>query len=167
VIYRLPPSDDPIDQGDIVEGYPLLSLVRFDPDDLSVVGTKHALYRVLVLTQTCDLANRKASRVAVAIVFDAQALVAEGLLKAADIKGPIRAGRVFGWYYLPKNTDLGLPEMGVDLRQLHTARLDLLTALCERGRRRARVQPLHREHLARHFGDTYSRIGLPEPYETD
>jgi len=23
------------------------------------------------------------------------------------------------------------------------------------------------EHLARHFADTYSRIGLPMPYETD
>jgi len=33
--------------------------------------------------------------------------------------------------------------------------------------RRARVQPLYREHLAKHFADTYSRIGLPEPYPTD
>ncbi len=34
------------------------------------------------------------------------------------------------------------------------------------GRRKARVQPLYREHLARHFADTFSRIGLPEPYDT-
>jgi len=34
-------------------------------------------------------------------------------------------------------------------------------------RRRARIQPLYREHLAKHFADTYSRIGLPHPYLTD
>src|SRR5262249_12358720 len=101
------------------------------------------------------------------VVMDAQELVDQKLLKREDIRGPIRAGRVFGWYFLPKTADLGLPEMIVDLRQLHTVRLDLLTDLCRRGQRRARVQPLYREHLATHFADTYSRIGLPEPYPTD
>lgn len=94
-------------------------------------------------------------------------MVDQNLLKAADIRGPIRAGRVFGWYFLPKSAEFGLPEMIVDMRQLHTVRLDLLTELCRRGQRRARVQPLYREHLAKHFADTYSRIGLPEPYETE
>jgi hypothetical protein len=115
------------------------------------------------LTQTCDLTNQKAHNAVCAVVIDAQVMVDKQLLKPADIKGPIRAGRVFGWYFLPKNTDLGLPEMIVDLRQLHTVRLDLLTALCRRGQRKARVQPLFREH----FADTYSRIGLPAPYETE
>jgi len=99
--------------------------------------------------------------------MDAREMVDQNLLKAADVRGPIRAGRVFGWYFLPKNAELGLPEMIVDMRQLHTVRLDLLTELCRRGQRRARVQPLYREHLAKHFADTYSRIGLPEPYETE
>jgi hypothetical protein len=56
--------------------------------------------------------------------------------------------------------------MVVDLRRLHTVRLDLLRDLCRAGRRRGRVRPLYREHLAKHFADTYSRIGLPRPYET-
>ncbi len=122
---------------------------------------------MLVLTQTCDLANQKAGNAVVAVVRDSQFLVEKQLLKAADIRGPIRAGRVFGWYFLPKNAELGLPEMIVDMRQLHTVRLDLLTELCRRGQRRARVKPLYREHLAKHFADTYSRIGLPEPYQTE
>ncbi len=57
--------------------------------------------------------------------------------------------------------------MIVDLRQLHTVRLDLLRALGMAGRRRARLLTPYREHLARHFADTFSRIGLPEPYETE
>ena len=54
----------------------------------------------------------------------------------------------------------------VDFRRLHTVRLDLLLALCRSNKRLARVQTPYREHLAKHFADTFSRIGLPQPYET-
>lgn len=46
-------------------------------------------------------------------------------------------------------------------------RLDLLTDLCRRGQRLARVQPLYRERLAKHFADAYTRIEPPELYETE
>jgi hypothetical protein len=166
MIFACPAAEDPIDQGDILEGCPLTFLVQNNLDDPGPTEVDCIPARVLVLTQTCDLANQKASLITVAVVHDAQVLVDEGLLKPADIKGPIRGGRVFGWYFLPAAEELGLPEMIVDLRQLHTVRLTVLTALCRRGQRRARLRSLYREHLARHFADTYSRIGLPEPYKT-
>jgi hypothetical protein len=166
-IYRLPPPDDPIDQGDLIEGCPVVFLTAFDVDNLASQEAEATPARVLVLTQACDLANQKVANIVCAVVLNVQSLIDQHVLKAADIRGPVRAGRVFGWYFLPKNAELGLPEMLVDLRQLHTVRLDLLTALCRRGRRRGRVQPLYREHLAKHFADTYSRIGLPEPYEME
>lgn len=167
MIYRLPPLDDPLDQGDIIEACPILELTEYDPDGKGPLSSTYAVQRILVLTQTCDLANAKASRVVVAVVLDSQSLVEQQMLKPADIRGPIRAGRVYGWYFLPKNAELELPEMIVDLRQLQTLRFDLLTTLCQRGKRKARIQPLYREHLAKHFADTYSRIGLPRPYETE
>lgn len=101
-----------------------------------------------------------------AVAFDAQQLVDAGSLKPADVKGPLRAGRTWGLYFLPAQADLGLGEMIVDLRRLHTVRLDLLAGLCRDGRRRGRLPPPYREHLAKHFADTFSRIGLPRPYET-
>lgn len=55
--------------------------------------------------------------------------------------------------------------MIVDLRRLHSIRIGLLTDLCRAGKRRALPTP-YREHLAKHFADSYSRIGLPSPYET-
>ena len=64
------------------------------------------------------------------------------------------------------SAESNLGEMIVDLRRLHTVRLEVLTALCLAGKRRGRVRPLYREHLAKHFADTFSRIGLPRPYET-
>lgn len=135
--------------------------------DGSPVGFVTAIARVYVLTQTCDLTQGKATQVVVAPILNAGDLVASGALKAADVRGNIRAGRVHGWYFLPKSASLGLPESIVDLRTLHTVRLDLLQELCQAGKRIAHLESLYREHLAQHFAYTYSRIGLPMPYETD
>ena len=170
MIFEAPLPDAPVDQGDIIDGCPLHHLESFDRASLlaereldSVVSTYS---RVLVLTQTCDLARQKSSAVLIAVVRDAAEMVRQGILKAVDVQGPIRGGRVFGWYYLPSFEPSGLPESVVDLRQIHTIRRDLLSTLCNHGKRRARIRPLYREHLARHFAETYARIGLPKPYET-
>jgi len=172
MIYDLPAPDDPVDQGDIIDGCPVFHVAGFQIDDLETkkpesLELQGAFCRVLVLTQTCDLANRKTSVATAALVHNADELVQQRLLKPADVRGPIRAGRVYGWYFLPKSDAHMCPESIVDLRQLHTVRLDLLTALCRRGKRRARIRSPFREHLAKHLADTYSRIGLPEPYETE
>lgn len=43
---------------------------------------------------------------------------------------------------------------------------DELKQLMERGKRRCRLDTPYREHMSQHFANTYVRIGLPEPYET-
>ena len=122
MIYLRPSPDDPIDQGDMVDGYPILQIANFDlqfPDSPKVACSTH---RVVVLTQTCDLANQKTQRVVAAIVHSAHLLVAQHIVTAADVRGPIRAGRVFGWYFLPAAAELELEESIVDLRQLFSSR---------------------------------------------
>ena len=166
MIYFAPTPDESIDQGDLIDECPVVSIVEYNPRQANTEKVKFEQRRVLVLTQTCDLANKKVDEVIVATVFDAQQLVDRQILKAADIRGSIRAHRVWGLYFLPANTDLGLNEMIVDFRRLHTVRLDLLLSLCRSNKRIARVQTPYREHLAKHFADTFSRIGLPQPYET-
>jgi len=166
MIYSIPSPDDPIDQGDLVDGCPILQIAHFDPQLPDSPRVACSTHRVVVLTQTCDLANQKTQRVVVAIVHSAQLLVAQKIVRASDVRGPIRAGRVFGWYFLPAAAELGLEESIVDFRQLFTIPVDVIRKLTAAGRRQARVQPLYREHLAKHFSDTYSRIGLPEPFET-
>ena len=160
MIYELPALDEPLDQGDLVDHCLILSVKEFDPDGNDPPEINVARSRVLVLTQACDLANQKVTNLTVAVVYEAQFIVDQGLLKPADVRGPVRAARVYGWYFLPASSDLGLNEMIVDLRQLHTVRLDLLTVLSKAGRRRARLLSPYREHLAKHFADTFSRIGL-------
>ncbi len=158
MIYLGSSPDNPIDQGDIVDQCPLTFLTEYDLDFPGQGEIECVPTRVLVLTQTCDLVHRKLTTVTAATVYAAQFIVDQGLLKPADVRGPVRAARVYGWYFLPADSDLGLNEMIVDLRQLHTVRLDLLVALSQRGHRRARLLSPYREHLAKHFADTFSRI---------
>jgi hypothetical protein len=166
MIYSQPDASEPLDQGDVVDDCPVLRVANFHLGQSPPVDVSIGLARVLIVTQTCDLANEKTLVANAAEVFDAQHLIDQKILKPVDIKGPLRGGRIWGFYFLPAQADLGLPEMIVDLRRLHTVRLDLLTELCRGGKRRARLPVPYREHLAKHFADTFSRIGLPRPYET-
>ena len=167
MIYALPSPEDPVDQGDIIDDCPILQIASFDPKVPAAPQVACSTHRVVVLTQTCDLANQKTQRAVVAIAHSASVLVEQKIVTSADVRGPIRAGRVYGWYFLPGSPDHELEESIIDLRQLFTIPLDVLRLLCARGERKARIQALYREHLAKHFADTYSRIGLPEPYATE
>lgn len=166
MIFLHPMSKEPLDQGDLIDGCPILYVKAFQPGQSAPVEVAYNFRRVIVVTQTCDLAQQKTTMVNVAEVFDAQYLIDQRIFKPVDVKGPLRAGRVWGWYFLPAQADLGLGEMIVDFRQLHTVRLDALMELCRSGQRLARLPTPYREHLAKHFADTFSRIGLPRPYET-
>ena len=59
-----------------------------------------------------------------------------------------------------------MPESVVDLRDMHTVPRTMLEELIADGKRLSRIVTPYREHLAQHFATTYSRIALPEPYET-
>jgi hypothetical protein len=166
MIFRLPTPEEPLDQGDVIDGCPVTVVAGLQVDRIETAQVELDLHRVIVLTQTCDLANDKANAVLVASVFDAKYLVDNGVVKATDLKGPIRAGRVYGLYFLPGDASLGVDEMVIDLRRVHTVRPAILSELCRAGKRRARLLTPYREHLAKHFADTYCRIGLPDPYET-
>ena len=120
--------------------------------------------RALVVTQACDLALEKTTRVLVAVVHSARSLVERDVVTAKMVREQIRTHRVYGWYFLPKGP--GVEESIVDLRDLHTIPRTMLEQLAREGNRICRICTPYREHLAQHFSITYSRIGLPEPYES-
>ena len=67
---------------------------------------------------------------------------------------------------LPELVDV-FRESIVDYRDIHTVSRELLQQLVTDVRRIARLNSPYREHLAQHFAVTFSRIALPEPYETN
>ncbi len=156
-----------LSQGDIIDDCPIL-VWKLAPPPLDLkVPPEIRIIRVVVLTQACDLAQDKTTRVVVAPVHAAEELVAKNLLKAGAIRDQVRRGQVFGWYFLPAApAPINLAESIVDLRELHTIERRTLEYLVGDGKRAARVRTPWREHLAQHFGVTYTRIALPEAYAT-
>lgn len=168
MMYSLPVPEEPLSQGDILDGCPIFGL-EAGPTDVDL-GAPPARWqeRVIVLTQACDLAQSKATKILVALLHPAQWLVDQGILKAPTIRDQIRRGLVYGWYFLPAAPPpLTLPESVIDLHDLHTVPLAVLQRLITDGKRACRFLPPFREHLAQHFAVTYMRIGLPTPYKTE
>ena len=63
MIYQMPAIHDPLDQGDIIDGCPVLQIAGFDPANPTSPQVSCSTQRVVVLTQTCDLANQKTQRI--------------------------------------------------------------------------------------------------------
>jgi hypothetical protein len=162
LIYEQPEPADALTQGDLLDDCPILfwecplATAPAQPESASTS------VRVVVLTQACDLAQTKATRVLVAVVHQVQRLVERGVLQSKVIRDQIRTHCVYGWYFLPAGA--AVEESIVDLRDLHTVPRALLDNLIKEGKRVARIRTPFREHLAQHFSTTYARIGLPEPY---
>lgn len=161
------PAAADLSQGDVLDDCPIL-VWKLTPPPLDLnVPPEIRIIRAVVLTQACDLAQDKTTRVVVAPVHEAAVLVAQNVLKAAAIRDQVRRGQVFGWYFLPAApAPIPLAESIVDLRELHTVERRTLEYLVRAGKRVCRIQTPWREHLAQHFGVTYTRIALPAPYAT-
>jgi len=161
-------ANDPVAQGDLIEDCPLVGLnLTSAPLDLNDPATKWWPARVIILTQTCDLAQGKVDSVLVAPVHDAQNLVAAGVLKGTVVRDQLRRHLVFGWYFLPAATaPVQLPESLIDLREVHSVPRIVLAHLIGGGKRIASLASPYREHLAQHFAVTYMRVALPEQYAT-
>lgn len=168
MIYQAPALEDPLTQGDIINACPIFGLeVPQAGVDLDAAPARWR-ERVVVLTQVCDLANVKTTKVLVALVHPAQVLVDRGILKSSVIRDQVRRGQVYGWYFLPTAPEpIRFPESVIDLHDIHSVPRAALERLIADGQRVCRVVTPYREHLAQHFAVTYMRIGLPAPYDTE
>jgi hypothetical protein len=167
MIYTVPAADEPLSQADILDNCPIFGLETTAGVNLDAAPARWQ-ERVVVLTQACDLAQTKTSKVLVALLHSAQSLVERGILKGLTIRDQVRRGLVFGWYFLPAAPPpIPLPESIIDLHDLHTVPRAVLERLIAEGKRVCRFLPPYRDHLAQHFAVTYMRIGLPTPYETE
>jgi hypothetical protein len=165
MIYEIAGTSDSINQGDIISQCPLIYWVMERRSDGMLERRATVSHeRVVVLTQSCDLANDKTTNVQVAVAHEARRLVELGLLKEHTIRDQVRRHRVFGWYFLPAGQDQ--LESIVDFRDIHTVPRALLLEQISKGYRSVTIKSPYREHMAQHFAVTFSRIALPEPYET-
>lgn len=160
-MFETPAVSEPLSQGDLFNNCPIAA-IRFQNSIASVIQFEA---RVVVLTQSCDLANLKSDRIQVAVVHEVEKIVAAGVVTAAIVRDQVRRHRVYGWYFLPEVLPVN-PESIVDLRDVHTVPRTMLNWLTTNGQRTGRLTTPYREHMAQHFATTFARIALPEPFET-
>jgi hypothetical protein len=78
-MFQVPSPTEPLWQGDLIEDCPLVGFnVASMPLDLNDPPTKWWTMRMIILTQSCDLAQGKADTILVAPVHNAQQLVEQG-----------------------------------------------------------------------------------------
>ena len=182
--YEVVPADAPLDQGDLAPGCPLLAWKEGPPHLYSSTRTREGLRDLaevidgdaVVMTQTCDLAQRKA-RYVILCPHDGMHAYRIGWEASQRRRGQtpsvkswaahldrIAAGQV--WNRAMLNSEEG-PDYNAELRivDFHEVfslpRAFLEAWLAERGEPRLRLRPPYREHLSQAFARFFMRVGLP------
>src|SRR5262249_3578302 len=146
MMYAVPAPDEPLSQADILDACPIFGLETAAGVDMGAAPARWQ-ERVIVLTQACDLAQTKTTKVLVALLHPAQSLVDRGILKGPTIRDQVRRGLVFGWYFLPAApAPIPLSETIIDLHDLHTVPRAVLERLIAEGKRVCRFLPPYRDH---------------------
>jgi hypothetical protein len=161
-------SGPELEQGDILLACPVYLIppaaIRAPGECAITVDEQN----VIVLTQSCDLA-----------IHNGQSKVKDVILAAVYLKSEMRETKPFnksdGWedarkgkypgYHVLNQCELPgheLDFMLVDLRRIFTLSVDAVREFAAAdGKKRVRLLPPYREHLAQAFARFFMRIGLP------
>lgn len=173
---------EPLDQGDIIALCPVVSWkdapIGVEREENVPELLKNSLelseMAVVVMTQTCDLANAKVRNVTLCPYYPVDEY-RSGWEAAQSIQGrnptdktwyafldSVRKGQVFSLALLNSDPELGVPLALVDFQEVFTLpRRFLESYIAATGERRVRLLPPYREHLSQAFARFFMRVGLP------
>lgn len=165
--YQLVPPNEDLLQGDFVDDCALVNpSVEIDTDEMegSLVEAEVLIYDVIILSQSCDLVEKKVDLVLVCPVwsFD-EAEKSSKLLRQNKGKEHLRQGRFLG-YHLLNRCDIGGFEkeyLVVDFRSVYSIPFESIVSLTRSRGERLRLLPPYREHLSQAFARFFMRVGLP------
>lgn len=117
-------------------------------------------YDIIVLTQSCDLANAKIEHVVLCPIWPLDTLPA---FKSSGERDSLRLGRHVAFHLLNK---CALPGFTSDYYVVQFDRIfemprRTIDAFVSRQAERLRLLPPYREHMAQSFARFFMRVGLP------
>jgi len=181
--YEAVAGDAGILQGDLILGCPLL-VWKSDP---KIHGTGNdeeldAQYEivaddVVVMTQACDLEQRKVSDVVVCsthLLDEARTLWMQRQQPGAGENAwrkyfeKINSGSIWNLAVLNRGEANGLmtPHRVVDFHDIATIPLKYLETVATKRGPRLRLRPPYREHLSQSFARYFMRVGLPSAVDS-
>jgi hypothetical protein len=126
-------------------------------------------YDLIVLTQSCDLEQRKVRLVAACPIFSITQFEAvnPGFAKKGRWNEVLK-GRVEGLHLLasPTSPDESHQALVVDFREIYSLPFSYLTALATRLGPRWRLRSPYLEHFSQAFARFFMRVGLPSTIPT-
>lgn len=155
---------DQIRQGDFL----LVCKVPIFAPNVGISGSENNVrvleYNCIVMTQSCDLENRKAPLVAVCPVFtisDYESLNAK--YKEKGTWERVRRGNVEGLHMLAStgNSESNRESLVVNFREIYSLPIGYLQLHAVESGKRWRLQPPYLEHFSQAFARFFMRVGLP------
>lgn len=122
------------------------------------------IFDLIILTQSCDLENKKASLVAMSPIYSLAEF--EKINPEFTKKGrweSVRKGKVEGLHLLasPTNPENNREALVVDFRQIYSLPFDYLSSRASGLGDRWRLQSPFLEHFSQAFARLFMRVGLP------
>ena len=161
--YKTVEKDQPPEQGDFVYSCPII-VPPATIEECKQIEADVITYDVLIMSQSCDLANKKIDLVLVCPVWPLK--VIENLIphfKRSSEKEHLRRGHIHAFHLLNKSEIDKFTEdfLVVDFRNVYGVHYDFLIEHLRKQGDRLRLLPPYREHLAQAFARFFMRVGLP------
>lgn len=161
--YTIVAGNDALEQGDFLDECPIIV-----PPSQIVAGQRTMVdvlqYDVIVMTQSCDLSNRKIDLVLVCPVWSLTALAEKyEMLRKPNGKERLRQGHVAGYHLVNKCEVEGFATdyLVVDFRNVYSVPYAFICDFAMAKPNRRRLLPPYREHLSQAFARFFMRVGLP------
>ena len=150
-------------QGDYISDCPVPLFVEIPTEKIKITP-KVKIYNVIIVTQSCDLANGKAPFVAFCPTYTLTEFERDNP-KAAQ-KGfweQVRKAKVEGLHLLSpfENPENNRECLVVDFREIYSLPFEFLTKHAESLETRWRLSSPYLEHFSQAFARFFMRVGLP------
>jgi hypothetical protein len=161
--FEVADSNDDLLQGDFIKDCPVI----IPPSEMSkdeVIDARVVEYNVVVMSQSCDLVQRKLDLVLVCPIWSLSELGgANPYYRGKEGKEALRRGNLPGYHLLNRCEIDGFETdyLVVDFRNVYSVPFDFLVSLVKESGKRVRLLPPYREHLSQAFARFFMRVGLP------
>lgn len=159
--YETIDSKEDLLQGDFIKDCPIV----IPPLEISSeVEVRIINYDIIVMSQSCDLKQKKVDLVLVCPLWSLGEFgKRNSFYKSKKGKESLRRGYLPGYHLLNK-CDLNkfkTDYLVVDFRSVYSVPFDFILKLAENNERRLRLLSPYREHLSQAFARFFMRVGLP------
>ncbi len=161
--YEIVDDDKNVFQGDFLNSCPVI-IPQEKLEESKSITAKVDLYNVIVMSQSCDLLQRKLKLVLVCPCWSINKFSEkENYYGSSEGKNQLRKGYSVG-YHLLNNCDIEKYEndyLVVDFRETYSLPIDFIFAFIKEQKIRKRLISPYREHLSQAFARFFMRVGLP------